>query len=92
MSFSHAPTVDELLSDRLVQAVMRADHVEPAELKALLGGVAGRISRRRESEGKALRFFATPRLEWRPSSADADSSAPAFPAPVANACSAEMCC
>ncbi len=66
MSLSHAPTVDELLADGLVQAVMQADRVEPAELRTLLSGVADRIARGRQSEPKALRFFATPRLERRP--------------------------
>ena len=47
MSFSRAPTVDELLADGLVQAVMQADHVEPNELRTLLSGVARRIARRR---------------------------------------------
>ena len=92
MSFSHAPTVDELLADGMVQAVMQADHVEPAELRALLGGVAGRILRSREREGEALRFFATPRLEWRPSSSGPNGLPAALPPPVGQTCSAGKCC
>jgi hypothetical protein len=92
MSFSHASTVDELLADGLIQAVMRADHVEPTELRALLGGVAGRIARRREGERKAARFFATPRLEWRTNSGDANALARALLTPVANTCGAGLCC
>ena len=34
------PTLEEILSDSIVQAVMRADAVEPEELRALLGKVA----------------------------------------------------
>ena len=92
MSFSHAPTVDELLADGLVQAVMQADHVEPTELRTLLSGVARRIARRREGERKAARFFATPRLEWRTNSSDASALARVLPLPVADPCGARLCC
>jgi len=92
MSLSLTPSLDELLDDGLIKAVMRADHVEPAELRMELGGVAARIARRRQSEGKALRFFATPRLAWRPSAEDANARARALPAPVAEACVAGLCC
>jgi hypothetical protein len=92
MSFSYAPNVDELLADQLVQAVMRADRVEPVELRTLLSGVAGRIARRREGERKAVRFFATPRLEWRSNSGGANALAGALPAPAGDACVAGLCC
>lgn len=92
MSLSHVQTVDELLADGLVQAVMQADRVEPAELRTLLSDVAGRIARRRQSERKALRFFATPRLEWRPNAEDANALARALPAPIAQVCGAGLCC
>jgi hypothetical protein len=92
MSLNHLPSVDELLADGLIQAVMQADHVEPAELRTLLSGVAGRIARRRQSERKALRFFATPRLEWRPSVEEGNRLAPALPPPIAEICSAGLCC
>jgi len=92
MSLNHIPTVDELLADGLVQAVMQADRVEPSQLRTLLGGVAARIARRRQSEGKALRFFATPRLAWRSSADGAIDRTRALPAPVAEACVAGLCC
>ncbi len=92
MSLNHVPTVDELLADGLVQAVMQADRVEPAELRTLLSGVAGRIARRRRSERRALRFFATPRLEWRPNAEGANAAPRALPPPVAKACGAGLCC
>jgi hypothetical protein len=91
MSFSRAPTIDELLADGLVQAVMRADHVEPRQLKTLLNDIAGRIARRRESEWQAARPFAVPRLEWRPDADGANALARALPAPVENACGAGLC-
>ena len=34
------PTLDEILSDSIVEAVMRADAVDPDELGAMLGRVA----------------------------------------------------
>jgi hypothetical protein len=92
MSFSHAPTIDELLADGMIQAVMQADRVEPAELRTMLSGVADRIARRRQTEWKALRFFATPRLERRPDAESANARGRAFPAPVADACGAGLCC
>ena len=46
MSLKHGPTIDDLLTDSLVQTVMRADHVEPQALKTLLNGVASRIAMR----------------------------------------------
>ena len=41
-----APTLDDLLSDPLIQAVMRADHVETVALKRMLTGVAARQGER----------------------------------------------
>jgi hypothetical protein len=34
------PTLDEILSDSIVEAMMRADSVDPDELGAMLGQVA----------------------------------------------------
>ena len=34
------PTLEEALADDLVQAMMKADHVDPTWLRALLGSVA----------------------------------------------------
>ena len=34
------PNLEEALSDDLIQAMMKADHVDPAWLRALLGNVA----------------------------------------------------
>jgi hypothetical protein len=50
MSLRHGPTLDDLLADSLIQTVMRADHVEPEALKALLNGAARRIAAGRASQ------------------------------------------
>ena len=42
MPHPNAPTIDELLSDSLIQAVMRADKVDADQLKGLLEGVAAK--------------------------------------------------
>ena len=44
MSLRHSPTIDELLGDSLVQAVMRADNVEPQALRTLLADAAFRLA------------------------------------------------
>ena len=46
---SHAHAIDDLLSDSLVQALMRADGVETDSLKAMLQGVAARITANRHA-------------------------------------------
>jgi hypothetical protein len=43
------PTLDEVLSDPLVQDVMASDGVDPVELQASLNEIAGDIRRRRSS-------------------------------------------
>jgi hypothetical protein len=42
------PRIDDLLADSLVQAMMRADHVEPDALRSLMDSVSGRISSARD--------------------------------------------
>lgn len=93
MSFNSVSTADELLADGLVRAVMRADHVQPDELKTLLETVANRLARRREIERKAAQlFYAAPRLEWRPEPNRANAPALPFPTPRAGACVAGLPC
>ena len=38
------PAIESLLADPMVQSVMRADCVEPTELRALLSGVAVKLA------------------------------------------------
>jgi hypothetical protein len=45
------PTLCELLTDPLTQAVMKADRVDPAKLKAMLRSVAREIAGRSPSAG-----------------------------------------
>lgn len=42
-SYSKALTIDQLLNDPMTLAVMRADHVDPSSLKALLVLTAARL-------------------------------------------------
>jgi hypothetical protein len=37
------PTLEEILSDPIVEAVMQADDVDPNELDAMLGDIASRL-------------------------------------------------
>ncbi len=53
---SHAHAIDELLSDSLVQALMRADGVETDSLKTMLQGVATKISANRRARTIAPTF------------------------------------
>ncbi|HKU94550.1 MAG TPA: hypothetical protein VJR58_04705 [Vineibacter sp.] len=36
-------TIDGLLNDPMTQAVMQADHVDPATVRAMLRGIAARL-------------------------------------------------
>jgi hypothetical protein len=48
-----SPAIDELLADSLVQAVMRADNVEPHAIRTVLADAANRIADARlERESK----------------------------------------
>jgi N-acetylmuramic acid 6-phosphate (MurNAc-6-P) etherase len=42
--------IDDLLADSMVQAMMRADRVEPDALRTLMKNVSGRIARARDSD------------------------------------------
>ena len=60
--WTHSPqTVDDLLGDSLIQAVMRADGVEPRALKVMLTGVGAKVAAHRQEpqlalEGARVRF------------------------------------
>ena len=54
--FHDDPTLDELLGDPITQAIMRADHVDPPKLEAMLRSLA------REVAGRS-RASATARIE-----------------------------
>src|ERR1700691_3024312 len=68
MSLSYSPKIDDLLADSLIQAVMRADHVEPQELKTFLYGVASRIGGAEHAlRGPAAVFVSSADRRWTPS-------------------------
>jgi hypothetical protein len=92
MSPQQHSNIDELLGDRLIQAVMRADRVDPLALRSLLGGAASRIAARRPVPAKpATTFFTAPRIAWTPSSDRAGAPLIPLPAPSADACFAGLC-
>jgi hypothetical protein len=47
MTHPSAPSIEDLLTDSLIQKVMQADRVEPQALRALMNGAAGRLAGRR---------------------------------------------
>jgi hypothetical protein len=63
MSNPCAPTLDDLLADPLVQALMSADHVDPASLRRDMNRTAARIARPRglDLSGARVRFGTEPR-------------------------------
>jgi hypothetical protein len=60
--WTHSPqTIDDLLGDSLIQAVMRADRVEPRALKVMLTGVGAKVAAQRQEsklvlDGARVRF------------------------------------
>ena len=88
------PNLDDLLSDRLIQAVMRADRVDPHALRAMLAGVTSRVARRRAAAPTrpAVSFFSVPRLEWRPDRGAATAPASGLPTAFDAGCAAGACC
>ena len=47
---NHQQTLTELLDDPMIQAVMKADRVDPAELKAVLAALTNRLQPPRPTE------------------------------------------
>jgi len=93
MSLRHSPTIDELLGDSLVQAVMRADNVEPQALRTLLADAAFRVTARVERKpGSASRLLRNPSFDRRPASRGANAPARVRPAPPADPCGSPLCC
>ena len=92
MSQRLSPTLDELLGDSLIQAVMRADHVEPQAVRALFAEPAGRIVRRGKGEPKAASvFFPRPSIDRRPSPLTF-AGPRAKPAQPLGPCGSAICC
>ena len=73
MSLRQSETIDELLGDSLVQAVMRADNVEPQALRTLLADASFRLADRVERDsGSASRPLRIPSFDRRPASRGAE--------------------
>jgi hypothetical protein len=67
--------LDDLLSDALVRAVMRADHVEPEALRSLANAASSRIAARRDEDAP---HRPVSRLGRRRAFGDPFSAGPAF--------------
>ncbi len=93
MSQRLTPTLDELLGDSLIQAVMRADNVEPQALRTLFAETAGRIAACREGEPKpASVFFSRPPIDRRAAPRLLAPPQRMRPAQVAGPCGSAICC
>ena len=67
--------LDDLLSDALVRAVMRADHVEPEALRSLTNAASARLAARRDEDASRPRVA---RLGRRRAFGDSFSAGPTF--------------
>jgi hypothetical protein len=92
MSLRHSPTIDELLGDSLVQAVMRADHVEPQALKTLLADAAFRVVTGRVEPRPANGLSARPPIDRRATSRDASAPARVRRQSLFGPCGSALCC
>jgi len=92
MSLRHSPTIDELLGDSLVQAVMRADNIEPQALRTLLTDAGFRIAARHVERRSQSGLSAKPPIDGRPASRGANAPMRVRPAPLADPCGSALCC
>jgi hypothetical protein len=92
MSLRHSPTVDDLMADSLIQAVMRADHVEPQALKSLLSSAALRIGA--APRRRALTVFVRSAIDRRktPLAADAPLATGRTARVAREDCGSALCC
>jgi hypothetical protein len=89
----HTPTVDDLLADSLIQAVMRADNVEPQALRTLLQATAGRIAAGRERDARrAGGLLPKPPIDRRPTPRASIDMARLKPVRPAEPCGSAICC
>ena len=94
MLLRDTPTIDELLADSLVRAVMRADNVEPQALRTVLTDAANRVLGARLERKPRLRagLFANPRIARRAIVQGANGGARVRPQPLADRCGSAFCC
>jgi hypothetical protein len=94
MLLRRSPTVDELLQDSLIQAVMRADSVEPETLRTVLMDAAQRVAAAPLEREPRLPsgLHANPRTERRGTSQGVNRPARVHPQPLADRCGSAFCC
>jgi hypothetical protein len=94
MLLSRHPTINELLGDSLVQAVMRADHVQPQALRTVLADAANRVAaarlEREPRSGSGL--YASPRIDSRETPRSPSRMPPIRRQPLADRCASAFCC
>jgi hypothetical protein len=86
MSLRHSPTVDDLMADSLIQAVMRADRVEPQALKSLLNNAALRVDAGRRRRARTV--FARSAIDRRNGGCAAGRAARV----ASEDCGSALCC
>ena len=86
MSHPYAQTIDDLLSDSLIQAVMRADRVEADTLRGLLKSAATRVA-----SGHRQRASAPPRFSAERRALPAPAALPLLPPAWLAGCAAGVC-
>ena len=87
MTLRQDPTLDELLRDSLIRAVMRADRVDSRAQRTLLDDAARRLAASRAREPRPAR----PPVDWRATPWRAGAPGRARPLPLADACGAAFC-
>ena len=83
-------TIDDLLGDSLIQAVMRADRVDPQALRTLLAGAATRVARSGRRSTSAL--ASGPPIDRRLTPRGANGPSRARPALLDDPCGSALCC
>jgi hypothetical protein len=86
------PTIDELLGDSLIQAVMRADRVEPQALRTLLAGASAVIDRRAGERKSAPAITMKAPIDRRPPLRGASGATRPRPAALDDPCGSALCC
>jgi hypothetical protein len=92
MSLRYSSTIDELLGDSLVQAIMRADNVEPQALKTLLADAAFRVAATPGERRPARGLMTRPPIDRRATSRDASVPARVRRQLLAGPCGSALCC
>jgi hypothetical protein len=92
MSLRYSPTIEELLGDSLVQAVMRADNVEPQALKTLLEDAAFRVAAAPGERRPASGLMTRPPIDRRATSREANTPTRLRRQSLAGPTGSALCC